>query len=139
MKGVPIRLEIGPKDIEKNQCVLVRRDTREKIFVSLDNLEAELERVFKEYADALYARAKENLVTRTVELEKLEDIIAQADKNDGFVKTHWCGSAECEQAMKDQAGMSSRCMPFGEQGVKKGVCPVCGKETDTIVVWGKAY
>ena len=139
MKGVPIRLEIGPKDIEKNQCVLVRRDTREKIFVSLDNLEAELERVFKEYADALYARAKENLVTRTVELEKMEDIIAQADKNDGFIKSHWCGSAECEEAMKERAGLSSRCMPFGEQGVKKGVCPICGKETDTIVVWGKAY
>ncbi len=87
----------------------------------------------------MYNRAKENLVTRTVELEKMEEIIAQADKNDGFIKSHWCGSAECEQAMKDQAGLSSRCMPFGEQGVKKGVCPVCGKETDTVVVWGKAY
>ena len=139
MKGVPIRLEIGPKDIEKNQCVLVRRDTREKVFASLDNLEAELERVFKEYSEALYARAKENLVTRTVELENLDEIIAQADKNDGFIKSHWCGSAECEEAMKEKAGLSSRCMPFGEQGIKKGVCPICGKETDTVIVWGKAY
>ncbi len=139
MKGVPVRLEIGPKDIEKNQCVLVRRDTREKLFVSLDNLEEELAKLYKNLEQDLYNRAKENLVTRTVELEKMEEIIAQADKNDGFIKSHWCGSAECEQAMKDQAGLSSRCMPFGEQGVKKGVCPVCGKETDTVVVWGKAY
>lgn len=139
MKGVPIRLEIGPKDIENNKCVLVRRDTREKIFVSLDELEQSLEKVYKDFEEDLYNRAKENLVSRTVTVENMEDIIKQADKNDGFIKSHWCGSAECEQAMKDRAGLTSRCMPFGEQGVTKGVCPICGKETDTVVVWGKAY
>ncbi|MEG0090258.1 MAG: proline--tRNA ligase [Oscillospiraceae bacterium] len=139
MKGVPVRVEIGPKDIEQNQCVLVRRDTREKLFVSLDNLETELEALIKNIETNMFNMAKENLDSRTVTLEKMEDIIKVSKEKDGFVRALWCGSEQCEKQMKEQAGLSSRCMPFGEQGVTKGVCAVCGKPTDTMVIWGKAY
>ena len=138
MKGVPVRLEIGPKDIEKNQCVLVRRDTREKLFVSLDNVETEIVNLFKQLEADMYNRAKENLEARTVTLENMEDIIRTSGEKDGFIRAMWCGSAECEKQMKEQAGLSSRCMPFDSQG-HTGICPVCGKAADKMVVWGKAY
>ncbi len=139
MKGVPLRLEIGPKDIENNQCVIVRRDNREKTFVSLDNLEEEIIRLTKELEQSIYNKAKENLESRTETLDTMEEIIASSNAKDGFIKTLWCGDAECEAAMKEQAGLSSRCMPFGEQDNIDGVCPVCGKAAHHRVVWGKAY
>ena len=139
MKGVPLRLEIGPKDIENNQCVIVRRDNREKTFVSLDNLEEEIIRLTKELEQSIYNKAKENLESRTETLETMEEIIASSKAKDGFIKTLWCGDAECEAAMKEQAGLSSRCMPFGEQDNIDGVCPVCGKPAHHRVIWGKAY
>lgn len=138
MKGVPLRLEIGPKDIEKNQCVLVRRDTREKIFVPLDSLDSEIDLLLKKLAKDMYIKAKENMDARTVQLDTMEEIIKAAQEKDGFVRALWCGDAQCEKEMKDKAGLSSRCMPF-EQEHKTGHCPVCNKPADTMVVWGKAY
>lgn len=139
MKGVPLRLEIGPKDIENGQCVLVRRDTREKTFVKLENLEAEVERLLKEIAENLYATAKANLDARTETLSTMEEIVASSKAKDGFIKSLWCGDEACEDAMKEQAGLSSRCMPFGEQDDIDGVCPVCGKKAKHRVIWAKAY
>ena len=112
MKGVPVRLEMGPKDIEKNQCVLVRRDTREKIFVSLDNVEQEIEKLLKELEVAMFNRALENRQAKTETLATMEEIIASANEKDGFINALWCGDAACEEKMKDDAGLSSRCMPF---------------------------
>ncbi|MDD6187358.1 MAG: proline--tRNA ligase [Oscillospiraceae bacterium] len=139
MKGVPLRLEIGPKDIENGQCVLVRRDTREKTFVKLENLEAEVERLLKDIAENLYATAKANLDARTETLSTMEEIVASSKAKDGFIKSLWCGDEACEDAMKEQAGLSSRCMPFGEQDDIDGVCPVCGKKAKHRVIWAKAY
>ncbi|MEG1781777.1 MAG: proline--tRNA ligase [Oscillospiraceae bacterium] len=139
MKGVPVRLEIGPKDIENNQCVLVRRDNREKIVVSLDNLLAEVAKVLEDLQRSIYQNAKANLDARTQSLNTMEEIIAASQAKDGFIKTLWCGSEECEKQMKEQAGLSSRCMPFGEQDNLEGVCPVCGKKASHRVIWGKAY
>ncbi len=139
MKGVPLRLEIGPKDIENGQCVLVRRDTREKTFVKLENLESEVERLLKEIAENLYATAKANLDARTETLSTMEEIVAASKAKDGFIKSLWCGDEACEDAMKEQAGLSSRCMPFGEQDDIDGVCPVCGKKAKHRVIWAKAY
>lgn len=139
MKGVPLRLEIGPKDIENGQCVLVRRDTREKTFVKLENLKSEVERLLKEIAENLYATAKANLDARTETLSTMEEIVASSKAKDGFIKSLWCGDEACEDAMKEQAGLSSRCMPFGEQDDIDGVCPVCGKKAKHRVIWAKAY
>ena len=138
MKGVPLRLEIGPKDIEKNQCVLVRRDTREKIFVSLDDLETEIPRLLNELAQNIYNRALENRENRTWTATTMDEVKELAEKNNGYIKTMWCGDLACEEKMKEEVGLSSRCMPF-EQEKLSDVCPCCGKPASLMVYWGKAY
>ncbi len=139
MKGVPLRLEIGPKDIEKGQCVLVRRDNREKTFVALDQLETVIPQLLKGLETAIYEKAKQNLEARTEYLDTMEEVIASSQAKDGFISTLWCGEEACEDAMKEQAGLSSRCMPFGQQDGIDGVCPICGKPAKHRVIWGKAY
>ena len=138
MKGVPLRLEIGPKDIEKNQCVLVRRDTREKYFVSLDDLETEIPRLLNELAQNIYNRALENRENRTWTATTMDEVKELAEKNNGYIKTMWCGDLACEEKMKEEVGLSSRCMPF-EQEKLSDVCPCCGKPANLMVYWGKAY
>ena len=138
MKGVPLRLELGPKDIENNQCVLVRRDTREKYFVPLDDLETEIPRVLDLLADGLYEKALQNRENNTVSCTTMEEILEAADGKNGFIKAMWCGDEACEDMMKDNAGLSSRCMPF-EQEQLSDVCPCCGKPAKSMVIWGKAY
>ena len=138
MKGVPLRLEIGPKDIEKNQCVLVRRDTREKYFVSLDDLETEIPRLLNELAQNIYNRALENRENRTWSATTMDEVKELAEKNNGYIKTMWCGDLACEEKMKEEVGLSSRCMPF-EQEKLSDVCPCCGKPANLMVYWGKAY
>ena len=138
MKGVPLRLEIGPKDIEKNQCVLVRRDNREKTFVCLDELETAIPAQLEALAQSLYARALENRENRTWSATTMDEVKALAESNNGYIKTMWCGDLACEEKMKEEAGLSSRCMPF-EQEHLSDVCPVCGKPAKVMVYWGKAY
>ena len=140
MKGVPLRAEIGPKDMEKGQCVLVRRDTREKTFVPLDRVEEEVERLLEEVRKSLYQRALENRERRTYTARTWEEIlsIASDPEKTGFIRTMWCGDAACEARMKEEAGVSSRCMPF-EQEELSDVCPICGKPAKTMIIWGKAY
>ncbi|MCI6640429.1 MAG: proline--tRNA ligase [Pygmaiobacter massiliensis] len=138
MKGVPLRLEIGPKDIEKGQCVLVRRDTREKYFVPLADLETEISRLLQELAQNLYNRALENREKRTWSATTMEQVKQLSAEHTGFIKTMWCGDLACEEKMKEEAGLSSRCMPF-EQEALSDVCPCCGRPAKTMVVWGKAY
>ena len=138
MKGVPLRLEIGPKDIEKNQCVLVRRDTREKIFVSLDELETKVPEILDALAKDLYQKAMENRLNRTWSATTFDEVKELAATHTGFIKTMWCGDLACEMKMKEEAGLSSRCMPF-EQEQLSDVCPCCGKPAKKMVVWGIAY
>lgn len=139
MKGVPLRLEIGPKDIENGQCVLVRRDNREKTFVKFEDLESEISRLLNELSQNIYDIALKNREAKTETLDNMEDIIASSKARDGFVKTLWCGDEACEDMMKEKAGLSSRCMPFGEQDDIDGVCPCCGKKAKHRVIWAKAY
>lgn len=138
MRGVPLRLEIGPKDIEKDQCVLVRRDTREKAFVPLADLETAIPELLDALAAALHEKAAQNLRERTASCATMDEIIAQSNASTGYIKAMWCGEEACEDAMKDQAGLSSRCIPF-EQEKLADTCPVCGKKAKHMVVWGKAY
>ena len=138
MKGVPLRLEIGPKDIEKDQCVLVRRDNREKSFVPLADLETAIPALLNTYAEALYQRASENLQNRSWECATLDEVKAIAAEKTGFVYTMWCGEEACEDTMKEETGFSSQCIPF-EQKQLSDVCPICGKPAKHMVLWGKAY
>src|SRR5699024_5041377 len=115
MKGVPLRLELGPKDMEKNQCVLVRRDTREKVFVSLDELETAIPQQLEALTRDLYQRALENRNKRTWAATTFDEVKELAKANTGYIKTMWCGELECELKMKEEAGLSSRCMPFEQE------------------------
>ncbi|MBQ7788330.1 MAG: proline--tRNA ligase [Clostridia bacterium] len=138
MKGVPIRLEIGPRDIEANQCVLVRRDNGEKVIVNLDELEVKIPELLKEITNNLYNKALQNRQNRTYTETELDSFIKTANEKSGYIRAHWCGDEACEIKLKELADVTSRCLPFGEQG-EKGKCIVCGKETDKLVYWGKAY
>lgn len=138
MKGVPLRLEIGPRDIEENKCVLVRRDNREKIFVPLDELETAIPKVLEEIRDGLFTKALENRTNRTFTENELDKFTETAKNQSGYIRAHWCGDESCELKLKELADVSSRCMPFDEQN-EKGTCICCGKETETLVYWGKAY
>ena len=138
MKGVPVRLEIGPRDIANNQCVLVRRDNREKYFVSLDELETKIPEILGLVRDGLYQRALENRENRTFTAHDLDEFIKIANSGNCFIKSMWCGDRECEEKLKEVAGVSSRCMPFEQEHIGD-VCPVCGKPATKMVYWGKAY
>lgn len=138
MKGVPLRLEIGPKDIEKNQCVLVRRDNREKTFVSLDELESKVTELLQAVHDGMYQKALENRERRTYVARTLDEMIQTANEHNGFIKAMWCGDAECEEKLKEVAGVSSRCIPFDQEHLSD-TCVCCGKPAKAMVIWGKAY
>jgi len=139
MKGVPVRLEIGPKDIENNSCVLVSRVTREKKFVSLDNVEAEVAAMLKQVHDELVARARKNLEEKTFVATNLEEFLDIAENKPGYIKAMWCGDVACEEALKEKTGgVKSRCIPFNEEKLSD-VCVCCGKPAKKMVVWGRQY
>ena len=138
MKGVPLRLEIGPKDIEQNQCVIVRRDNREKTFVSLDELESKITELLQAVHDGMYEKALQNRENRTWAALNLDELIQIANEKSGFIKAMWCGDAECEAKLKEVAGVSSRCMPFAQEHLSD-TCVCCGKPAKSMVIWGKAY
>ena len=139
MKGVPIRLELGPKDIENNQCVLVRRDTREKLFVSLDNIEQEIADLLVKIHDDMYNRALENMKEKTHVAHNFDEFVDIAKNKPGFIKAMWCGDVECEDKIKDvTGGVKSRCIPFEEEQLDT-VCACCGKPAKHMVYWGKQY
>ncbi|MBQ4382336.1 MAG: proline--tRNA ligase [Oscillospiraceae bacterium] len=138
MKGVPLRLELGPRDIEANQCVIARRDNGEKVTVSLDELDTAVPALLKAVHDGLYEKALQNLNEHTYSAETVEEVKAVMDNGGGFVKTMWCGDRECEDKMKELCGVSSRNMPFDQEHIAD-TCPVCGRAADKMIVWGIAY
>ena len=138
MKGVPLRIEIGPRDIADNKCVIVRRDNREKSFVSLDTLVESVNEGLENLCKALYEKALANRENRTFTAETLDELKEIADNNNGYIRAMWCGDLECELKLKEVADVSSRCMPFGMDPIgDKCVC--CGREAKKLVYWGKAY
>lgn len=139
MKGVPVRVEIGPKDIEKNQCVIVTRHNREKTFVSLDELETVIPQKLEEVRDGLYESALENRERRTYTCKTTDEIIKALEENgDGFVKAMWCGDEACEDKVKEITGVGSRCIPLEQENLSD-VCVCCGKPAKKMLYWGKAY
>lgn len=138
MKGVPLRLELGPRDIEAGQCVLVRRDTREKQIVKLDELQAAIPALLEDIQQALFNKALENRESHTYTAHSFEEMKETIQKDTGFVKTMWCGDLACEEKVKEEAGMTSRCMPLEQENLGD-TCPICGKTADKMIVWGMAY
>ena len=139
MKGVPLRLEIGPRDMEQNQCVIVRRDTREKTVVPLDELEQRIPELLQAVRDGLYQKALDNRERRTYACTAMDEIPALLEQNgDGFVKAMWCGDEACEDKVKEVTGVGSRCIPFAQEHLSD-TCICCGKPAQCMVYWGKAY
>lgn len=138
MKGVPLRLEIGPKDIENNRCVVVRRDNGEKIFVSLNELEAKIPELLEAVRDGLYQKAIDRRAAMTFTARDYAELKDIADNKPGFIKAMWCGDRECEDKLKDELGITSRCIPF-EQEHLSDTCVCCGKPAKHMLYWGKAY
>ena len=138
MKGVPVRVEIGPKDMENGVCVAVRRDNGEKVTVKLDELTERIPEVLDAVQKGLYEKAKKNLDEHTYTAYSLEEARKIQQEKGGFIKTMWCGELQCELDMKEKAGMSSRCIPF-EQEHLSDVCACCGKPAKHMIYWGVAY
>jgi prolyl-tRNA synthetase len=138
MRGVPIRIEIGPKDIEANQAVIVRRDTREKLVVSLDEIAVKAGEVLEAMQSDMLEKARKHRDTHTytaVTMEEFEKTIAEKP---GFVKAMWCQDEACENEIKERTGATSRCMPFEQEHIAD-TCVCCGKPAKVMAYWGKSY
>lgn len=138
MKGVPIRIEIGPRDIENGECVLVRRDTLKKITVKLEEIETKLGEVLENIQENMYNECKKNMEKRTSIAENLNEFVKKINTNQGFIETMWCGKQECEDKIKKLTGAHSRCMPFKQKQIgNKCVC--CGAPAKIFMIWGRQY
>lgn len=138
MKGVPLRIEIGPRDIENGQCVVVRRDNREKYTVSLDEIETRIPELLKAVHDGLYNKALERRRNMTFDAHSLDEMKEIADTKPGFIRAMWCGERECEDKLKEVVGVTSRCIPFEQDNISD-TCVCCGKKAKHMLYWGKAY
>lgn len=138
MRGIPVRIEIGPKDIEAGQAVIVRRDNREKTVVSLDNITEAVGEILEKMQADMLAKATAHRDANTHEAHNWEEFTDILTRKQGFIKAMWCGDRACEEAIKDEIGATTRCMPF-EQEHLSDVCVHCGKPAKTMVYFGKAY
>ena len=139
MKGVPVRIEMGPRDIENGECVLVTRHNREKTVVKLENIVEAVAEKLKEVHDGIYEKALKNRENKTYDCTTIDEINeALNTKGDGFIRAMWCGEEGCEDEVKAKTGAGSRCIPF-EQKTLSDKCVCCGKPAKTMVLWGKAY
>ena len=138
MRGIPLRLEVGPRDIENKVCVLVRRDTLEKIEVSMDEIETKVAELLDTMQKDMLEKARAHMAAETTEAKTAAEFKAHFEKGNGFVEAMWCGDRACEDKIKEELGVTSRCMPF-EQKEISGTCVCCGKPAHKMVIWAKAY
>jgi len=138
MKGIPLRLELGPRDIEQGQCLAARRDNGDKLPIPLSGLEDSVRQLLDNIQKSLFDRAKDTLVYNTHSAATLDEAKAIFAEHNGFIRTMWCGSEECELKMKEELGVTSRCIPFEQERVGE-ICPICGAPSDKMVLWGVAY
>ena len=138
MRGVPVRIEMGPRDIENGEAVLVRRDTSEKISVKLEDIEEKLEELLKDIQKSMYDVCKKRVEEKTTTAKTMEELKKNLDENQGYVKTMWCGNQECEDKVKEVTGAPSRCIPFEQEHISD-TCVCCGKPATKMVVWGRQY
>ena len=138
MRGIPVRVEIGPKDIEANQAVIVRRDTREKIIVSFEELETKLSEVLETMQKEMLERARAHRDAHTYDALTYEEFTDTVNNKPGFIRAMWCGDQACEDRIKEDTTATSRCMPFEQRRISDR-CVCCGKPAKKLVYWGKAY
>ena len=138
MRGIPVRVELGPKYIEAGQAVLVRRDTHEKITVAIDEIPAKVGELLETIQHDMFERAKAHRDAHTYDAHSLEEMKDIADNKPGFIRAMWCGCQECEDKLKEEVGVTSRCMPFTQEKLAD-TCVYCGKPATKMVYWGKAY
>lgn len=138
MRGIPLRIELGPKDLEKGECVLVRRDNQEKISVSLEMVEEKAKETLAEIQSSMYERALAHREAHTYRAATLEEFIDLAENKPGFIKAMWCGDRACEDKIKELTSATSRCIPEQQEEISK-TCVCCGKPAAKMVYWGKAY
>lgn len=138
MKGVPIRIEMGPKEIERGEVILTRRDTLEKMPVKIEELERTLEELMENIHQTMFNACKKRRDEKTTIASNMEELEKNLNENQGYVKTMWCGSRECEDKVKEVTGAPSRCMPF-EQEHLSDTCVCCGKKAEKMIVWGRQY
>ena len=138
MRGIPIRVEIGPKDIEANKCVLVRRDTGEKLEISIDVLEENVEKLLDTIQKDMLEKAKKHRDSHTYAATTMDELQKILDEKPGFVKAMWCGDQACEDMIKEKFSATSRCMPFEQEQISDK-CVCCGKPAKKMVYWGRAY
>lgn len=138
LKGIPLRIEMGPRDIENGECVLVRRDTFEKKTVKLENVKEEVRNLLDEIQSNMYNICKKRLEEKTNYANNLDEFEEKINQNQGYIKAMWCGKEECEDKIKERTGAHSRCIPFEEEHFSDK-CVCCGEKADRMVVWGRQY
>ena len=138
MRGIPVRVEIGPRDIENNEAVLVRRDTHEKITVSLDEIEAKVSELLDIIQSDMLERARAHRDSHTYVATTYDEFVKTINEKPGFVKAMWCGDQACEDKIKEDTAATSRCMPFAQENLSDK-CVCCGKPAKKMVYWGRAY
>lgn len=138
MKGVPVRIEIGPKDILNNQCIMVERDTGNKIAVKLDEASSKLKEILGGIQKRMFDDCKKNITDRTFTAVNLDEFADKINAKQGYIKAMWCGDEKCEEAIKDRTGAKSRCIPFKQEKISD-TCVVCGKKAKQMVFWGRQY
>ena len=137
MKGVPLRLEIGPKDLEQNSCMIHKRNDGTKTRYSLDNIVETIQGLFNKVHSEMYNAALHNLLENIKEVhtyDELKEVVAKG----GYAKMMWCGNQDCENKIKEDTNATARCMPFDQVAFDE-VCPVCGKKAKYVVYFAKAY
>ncbi len=138
LKGIPVRIEIGPRDIENGKCIIVRRDTLEKREIELANLEEEVGKTLEDIQNNMYELCKKRLEEKTQVAKTLEEFENKINENQGYIKAMWCGDVSCEDKIKELTGAHSRCIPFEEEHLSD-TCVCCGKPSKYLVFWGRQY
>ena len=138
MRGVPVRIEMGPRDLENGVCVLVRRDTLEKQEVKLEDLSHELGLLLENIQSNMFEDCKKRMKEKTTTATTMEEFEKNMNENQGFIKAMWCGDEACENKIRELTGAKSRCIPFEQEHISD-TCVCCGKKADKMVIWGRQY
>ena len=138
MKGVPVRIEMGPRDIENGECILVRRDNGEKVTIKINELDTKLEELLNDIQISMFNDCKKRMEEKTTVALNMDEFKNNMEENQGFIKSMWCGKEECEDKIREATGAKSRCMPFEQEKISDK-CVCCGEHADHMVVWGRQY
>lgn len=138
MRGIPVRIECGPKDIEAGRCIICRRDTLEKQEVSFDALADTVQEILDAMQKDMLEKARTHRDANTFVAKNMEELEAIFAEKTGFVKAMWCGDRACEDVIKEKLSVTSRCMPFEQENLSE-TCVCCGRKAQKMVYWGKAY